>query len=68
MAESSLKKHLWAIAGSVIVTLLMQTAGAIYWAGSINARMANAESAIARCDNRVHELETAWISKATKGP
>lgn len=62
-SESSLKKHLWSVAGVISVFLLGQTVSGIYWAGSMNARMANAEGCMQRHDERIYRLEIGWASK-----
>ena len=42
---------------AILGTLLVQICAAVWWAGSMNARMHNVERAVERCEHRVHTLE-----------
>jgi len=64
--DKSFFRHVWAAAGSIVAALLVQTAGAIYWAGSISARVDAVEKNVVQNESRLHEHEMAQMATANK--
>jgi len=58
MDGNGLKKHLWSVAGTIVLALLLQTFTAIWWASGIDTRMDHVEKDVSQCEARVHRLET----------
>jgi len=67
-SESNLKRHLWSVAGTILAALLVQSASAVYWAGSVSARVSNCETALQRHDERIYRLEIGWTTKTADAP
>jgi len=61
--KNSLKLQIWAAAGTMIAAVLLQSAAALFWAGTITARMTNVESNLVRCEERLHNVETTRSQK-----
>jgi len=51
--RNGILKHLWGGIVAILLALLMQTAGAVFWAGAMTARMDAAEGRIERLENRM---------------
>jgi len=64
--DKGIIRHAWAAAGTIVAALLVQTAGALFWAGSITARMNAVERDVVRVDSRFHEYETGRMATANK--
>jgi len=54
---NGLKKMLWQAAGTLIVTIVLQSGVLAYWAGAISTRMSVAERDIGQICERIHAIE-----------
>lgn len=61
-------KHIWGAAATILTTLAVQTGGAIYWAGSIHARVTLLEKNCVRMEERFHEHEIAQMMGVSPKP
>jgi len=61
--RNGILKHLWSGIVAVLLTLGVQTGGAIYWAGAMSARMHAAERRIERLEARVDRNTTAAATR-----
>ena len=59
-------RHVWAAAGTIVAALAVQTASALFWAGSITARVDAVERDVIRVENRFQSHETAQVATVRK--
>ncbi len=52
-----LKWHLWRAAIAIVVALMIQTLAAVYWGGSMSARMKNCEDDVGQLQAHVFSVE-----------
>lgn len=51
--RNGILKHLWSGIAAIVIALSLQTAGAVFWAGTMQARMVSAEKRLDRVEQRL---------------
>jgi len=64
--DKSYIRHAWAAVGAIVAALLAQTAGALFWAGSITARVGAVERDVVRIENRLQARQSAQPATESK--
>ena len=57
--SNGIKKYLTVHAGSLLLAIIVQTVGLVWWASDINTRVRILERDVQKIDARVHGLEVA---------